>query len=164
MQTIVEEIQSAVERLGLAPSAMVQMDRAESNRVYTAALNRFVGGRDRRWWWEAFRHAGVSLPCPTGDGWRRLPAIVPNPQERIWFIAEDDQLPQYPVFETSAEVASTVIGECYGFEYYLVESDFAWLVCETHHDVMFAVGQEVESRLLESAVQHFAASDGFAAR
>lgn len=134
MQTIVDEIQSASKRLGLASGELVLLAPADSDRAYRAALHQFVGTEDRRWWWEAFREPGVSVPFPAGDRWRKLPSIVPNPSEPAWFIAEDDQLPQYPVFETSAEVAARVIGECYGFEYYMVAKDFSWLVCETHHN------------------------------
>jgi hypothetical protein len=164
MQTIVDEIQNAGKRLGLASGELVLLAPADSDRAYRAALHQFVGAEDRRWWWEAFREPGVSVPFPAGDGWRKLPSIVPNPSESAWFIAEDDQLPQYPVFETSAEVAVRVIGECYGFEYYMVAKDFSWLVCETHHNVVYAVGAAVEGKLLEHAVQPFAAADGFAAR
>ena len=164
MQSIVQEIVSAAERLDLDPSAFVLLPQEDSERIYGAALQRFVGSEDRRWWWEAFREPGVSLPFVAGDGWRKLPSIVPSPSEPVWFIAEDDQLPQYPVFEMSAEVASQIIGECYGFEYYLVVKDFSWLVCETHHNVVCAIGAAVEGRLLEHAVQPTAAADGFAAR
>lgn len=164
MQTIVEEIISAAGRLGLDPSALALLSQADGDRIYRAALQQFVGPEHRRWWWEAFLEPGVSVPFSAGDGWRKLPSIVPNPTEPVWFIAEDDQLPQYPVFEMSAEVATRIIGECYGFEYYLVAKDFSWLICETHHNVVCAVGTAVEGRLLEHAVQPFAAADGYAAR
>jgi len=164
MQSIIQEIASAAERLDLDPAEIVLLPPEDSERIYWAALRRFVGSEDRRWWWEAFREPGVELPFVAGDGWRKLPNIVPSPSEPIWFIAEDDHLPQYPVFETSAEVAAKIIGECYGFEYYLVAKDLSWLVCETHHNVVCAVGAAVEGRLLEHAVQPFAPADGFAAR
>ncbi|MGM9481405.1 DUF6756 family protein [Roseateles sp. NT4] len=164
MQSIAHEIASAAERLDLDPAAVVRLPAEDSERVYRAALKRFVGSDDRRWWWEAFKEPGVSLPFVAGDGWRKLPRIVPRPSEPVWFIAEDDQLPQYPVFEMSAEVASKIIGECYGFEYYLIAKDLSWLVCETHHNVICAVGAAVEYRLLEHAVQPVAPADGSAAR
>jgi hypothetical protein len=164
MQSIVQEIASAVERLDLDPSEVVLLPQEDSGRIYASALQRFVGSADRRWWWEAFREPGVSLPFVDGDGWRKLPSIVPNASEPIWLIAEDDQLPQYPVFEMSADVAAKIIGECYGFEYYLVAKDLSWLVCETHHNVVCAIGAAVEGRLLEHAVQPCAPADGFAVR
>ena len=164
MQTIVDEIRSASERLGLAPGELVRLEPEDGGRAYQAALHRFVGAEDRQWWWEAFREPGVSLTFPAGDGWRKLSSIVPSPSEPVWFIAQDDQLPQHPVFEATAEVAARIIGECYGFEYYLVAKDLSWLVCETHHNVVCAVGAAVEGKLLEHAVQPIAAADGFAVR
>lgn len=165
MASVIQEIVSAAERLDLGPAEVALLSADESARVYGAALKRFVGDEDRRWWWEAFREPGVSVPFVAGDGWRVLPSIVPSASELIWFIAEDDELPQYPVFEMSAEVAVKIIGECYCFEYYLVAKDLSWLVCETHHNVVCAVGAAVERRLLEhAAVQPFAPADGFAAR
>jgi hypothetical protein len=53
-----------------------------------------------------------------------MPQIVPNPDELVWFIAEDSHLPHYPVFETSPNVATQIIGGCYGFEYYLIAKGF----------------------------------------
>lgn len=44
--------------------------------------------------------------------------------------------------------AIDLIGECHGFEYYLIVKDLSWLVYETHHDVVCAVGEAVEQRLL----------------
>lgn len=43
MQTIVDEIQGASKRLGLAPSELVLLAPADSDHAYRAALHRFVG-------------------------------------------------------------------------------------------------------------------------
>ena len=147
METIVDEIAQAVDRLGFNSAAIRLLPPRESEEVFRAALRHFVTSGDRRWWWEDFRSPGKSLAFNEGDGWKQLPRIAPDPNESIWFIAEDDSLPHYPVFETTPEVASLVIGQCYGFEYYLVAKDLGWLICETHHNVICAVGEAVESRL-----------------
>lgn len=147
METIVDEINQAVARLGLSASAMRPLLPPQSLTVFSAALDHFVASGDRRWWWEDFRLSGKSVSYDDAQGWRRLPKIAPNADELVWFIAEDDSLPHYPVFETTPNVASLVIGECYGFEYYLIAKDLSWLLCETHHNVMCAVGAPVEVRL-----------------
>ncbi len=64
----------------------------------------------------------------------------PTLEEKIWFVAEDDTLPYYPVYETTPAVAQRLIGQCYGFEYYLAAKDLSWLLCENHHDVVLALG------------------------
>ena len=150
METIIDEITQAVDRLGLSPVAMRLLPAQENEEVFRAALRHFVASGGRRWWWEDFRLPGKSLAFTEGDAWKHLPRIAPDPKESIWFIAEDDSLPHYPVFETTPEVASLVIGECYCFEYYVVAKDLSWLVCETHHNVVCAVGEAVEARLFTS--------------
>jgi hypothetical protein len=76
-----------------------------------------------------------------------MPKVAPNPDALVWLIAEEDQLPHYPVFETTPRIATKIIGECYGFEFYLIAKNFEWLLCETHHNNVFAIGSLVEERL-----------------
>jgi hypothetical protein len=147
VETVIHEIKKAIATLRLDQNAVRQLPPAESEATYREALKQFVSSGDRRWWWEAFDRPCSSAAFESGDGWRHIPQIAPNPDELVWFIAEDSQLPHYPVFETSPRVASQVIGECYGFEYYLVSKDYSWLVCETHHNVVFVIGDAVEARL-----------------
>ena len=151
MKTVVDEITQAIGRLSLDPAVMRLLAPSQSETVFLAALNHFVTSGDRRWWWEDFRKPGKSVTFEDGEGWRHVPKIAPDAKESVWLIAEDDSLPHYPVFETTPEVASLVIGECYGFEYYLVAKDLSWLICETHHNVLCAVGSVVEARLQNAA-------------
>ena len=147
METVINEIENAIATLGLEPGVMQQLAQVDSESVYHAALNEFVSSGDRRWWWEDFKKLGASISIADGNGWRLIPKITPNPDEPVWFIAEDDQLEHYPVFETSPRIASQILGECYAFEYYLIAKNYSWLVCESHHNVIFAIGDAVESRL-----------------
>jgi hypothetical protein len=117
--------------------------------LFQRFLDRFTGGRDVRWWWEWFTLPDASKKFDDGSGFRRLKEIIPNPEESLWLVAEDDQLPFYPVYETTAGAAEAVIGECYGFEYYLIPKDLSWIVCENHHDVVIAAGTPVGQRLRE---------------
>ena len=148
-ESVIDEIGRAIATLKFPPSAMRLLAPMEGEAVYYSALNHFVLSGDRRWWWEAFRRTAAYAKPAGGDAWRRVARIAPDPCEIVWFIAEDDQLPHYPVFETTPEVASAVIGECYGFEYYLIAKSFDWLVCEDHHGGLHAIGEQVEERLLE---------------
>jgi hypothetical protein len=117
----------------------------EAKSVFQRALDHFVGGDDRRWWWEAF--SGRSVSRHVKGGWKLLVTLVPEADERIWFIAEDDQLPFYPVYDATPKAAEQIIGECFAFEYYLVAKDMSWLICENHHDVLIGVGEPVTTRL-----------------
>jgi hypothetical protein len=145
--TAKNEIQYAIQRLGLSESDIKLLSDQEGLKVFSAALSHFVASGDRRWWWEDFRFPSTSVRFADQKGFERIDKVVPNKKERVWFIVEDDQLPFYPVYEGTPEAIQAVIGECYGFEYYLVAKDLSWLICETHHDDMIAIGTEVEEHL-----------------
>ena len=78
---------------------------------------------------------------------QHITEFVPDANEQVWFIVEDDSLPFYPVYDTTSAAIRAVIAECYGFEYYIVQREFEWLLCETHHNRMIGVGRVVEERL-----------------
>ncbi|MES2889634.1 MAG: DUF6756 family protein [Pseudomonadota bacterium] len=147
METVIDQIRRAAETLSFSPSELRELPVTESALVFGAALDRFVASGDRQWWWEDFRVPGASMHFPDSDGWRHLVHIAPHADECVWFIAQDPYLAHYPVYETSVRHAMAVVGECYGFEFYLVAKDLSWLLCETHHDVVYAVGEAVEQRL-----------------
>jgi hypothetical protein len=144
------EIERAVKSLQMPASKFRALPDAEAESVFQAALKHFVNGGDRRWWWEAF--VGKSVSRKVDNGWKLLACVVPAPDQNVWFIAEDDQLTSYPVFDATPEAVEQVIGECFGFEYYLIAKDMTWLLCENHHDYLIAVGEPVASRLSQLAV------------
>ena len=146
-ETVKDEIQDAIQRLGLNESDIKPLPDEKGRTIFNAALSHFVASGDRRWWWEDFRFPSTSVRFTDQKGFERLEKIVPNKKEKVWFIVEEDQLPFNPVYEATPESVQAVVGECYGFEYYLVAKDMSWLVCETHHDDLIAIGTEVEERL-----------------
>lgn len=148
MTSVRDEITQAALRLGLPAERVREVPEAEAHALFDRFLARFTGGRDVRWWWEWF-----TLPQTTRKfddaGFRHLKEIIPDPHERLWFVVEDDQLPFYPVYETTVADAEAVIGESYGFEYYLIPKDLAWIICESHHNIIIAAGSPVDQRLRE---------------
>ena len=145
--SIKDEIADAVRRLQLSTRQFSVVPDREARRLFAAFLARFTGGAGVRWWWERFTDPSSSW-CPAdGRGFERLIQIVPDPDELLWFVAEDDALEFFPVYETSARAAQQVIGECYGFEYYLIANDLGWLVCENHHNRLIVIGDQVAGRL-----------------
>jgi hypothetical protein len=151
--TIREEIRAALARLELAPDSFVELPEDEGRRLIDAFLARFTGGFNARWWWTHFSLPASTVEFADGKGFSRIPRLVPDANQKVWFVAEDDQLPFYPVYEATPAAAEQVIGECYAFEYYLISKDLGWLLCENHHDVMFAIGEEVEKLAREAAAE-----------
>ena len=146
-ESVKDEIQAAIQSLRLSASDIRLLPDEEGRTAFNAALTHFVASGDRRWWWEDFRFPSTAIRFADQQGFKRIKKIVPNKKQKVWFVVEDHQQPFYPVYEATPEAIQSVIGECYCFEYYLVAKDMSWLVCETHHDVMIAIGTEVEERM-----------------
>ena len=148
VDTNADEIQRATQTLGFGLERFRRLPVEDAQRVYESALRHFVPQGQPRWWWEHFP-TSTGVHFTDGDGWRHLTELVPDADERVWFIAEDFVAPEYSVWEASVRDIQAVIAECYGFEFYVIQQQFRWLVCENHHDVVVAVGAEVEDRLRE---------------
>jgi hypothetical protein len=146
--SIREEIDDARRRLGLSTNQFTEVGDGQARELTAAFLVRFTDGEDVRWWWERFASQATSAHVADGKGFTRISAIVPAVDEKVWFVAEDGELPYFPVYETTPAIAQQVIGECYAFEYYIIAKDLSWLLCENHHDSLIAVGA-VRDRLIE---------------
>jgi hypothetical protein len=145
MCEVTDEIDRAIESLQLK-GKVARLSRAEAEEVNRTVLARFAGGNNRRWWWEAFQQS-ESVSFDDVLGYQRVPILVPNAGERCWFIIESQECGPYPVYETSPEDAVDIIGECFGFEYYIVSKDLSWLVCENHHGRVIGCGESVEDAI-----------------
>jgi hypothetical protein len=143
--SLATEIGRAAQALGLAPHEFLALPEAGAQAIRATVLAAFAPTVHGRWWWEGLQ--GTSRAAPDGGGWRLLSVIAPDPDERVWFIAEGQESRGWFVFDTTVARASMVLGECYGFEYCVVAKNLSWLVCENHHSVVIAVGALVESRL-----------------
>lgn len=150
-ESVKDEIRNAIRKLGLKESDIRLLPDEQGLATFNAVLSCFVTSGNRRWWWEDFRFPSTSVHFSDQKGFERIGEVVPSKREKVWFIVEEDQLPFYPVYEATPEAIQAVIGECYGFEYYLIAKDLKWLVCETHHDGLIAIGTEVEKRLQQFA-------------
>ena len=149
---VTEEIDIALKSLLLSESEirLVRSDRAEL--LFHELLEYFVEGGDsgdRRWWWESFSQPSKYVQFHDDMGFKRISNIVPDVNESVWFVVEDDQLPFYPIYETTPEVIQKVIGECYGFEYYIIPKSKEWLLCENHHGNLIGLGKTIINKLVQ---------------
>ena len=146
MPSVKDEIRAAIESLRLSSNDFKELLDEDAEPIYHQALRRFVPKGEPRWWWEHFA-SKAAVDFPAGDGWQHITEFVPDASKHVWFIVEDDSLPFYPVYDATPSAIRAVIAECYGFEYYIIEREFEWLLCETHHNRMVGVGEAVEERL-----------------
>jgi hypothetical protein len=145
MGTIIDEITQAKNTLKLDSGSCRLLSEKEARDILNSITSKFVNNANRRWWWEDFKAEGFSRKFE--NGFQRICELVPDPNETVLLICEEDQLNYFPVYEATPKTIQSVISECYGFEYYIVPKDLSWLLCENHHDMMIAVGSIVEERL-----------------
>jgi hypothetical protein len=74
-----------------------------------------------------------------------------SPDEKIWFIAEDwkrnKQQGNFWLYEGKIKSIVSILGEMYGFEYYLVSKKLEWLLCENHHNILIGTGQPMIEKI-----------------
>ena len=114
---ITEEIDNAIKKLSLEEEEFRQLPSAEAESLSQDLLITFVEGGDRLWWWESFSMPSKSIHFSDGKGFKRIIEIVPDKNEKVWFVIEKDILTFYPIYEATPELIQKVIGECYAFEY-----------------------------------------------
>jgi len=127
MELVTDEIENAIRNLNLAESDIFRLPDNQAQTLYFDLLEKFVEGGGRRWWWEAFKGEATSITFPDGNGFEKITKLVPNAQEKVWFIVEEDQIPFYPIYDATPAAIAKIIPECYGFEYYLVPKDKNWI-------------------------------------
>jgi hypothetical protein len=149
METLSDEIMDAIQKLGISASQFRSLPAQEAERVVDRAEHTFVRQPGRRWWWTAFRRRGYAAVFVDRQGYRRLMQVAPPSDQRSWLIANVDEVSPGPVlvYEGSLDAMQAVLGACYAFEYYVVSSNFDWLICESHHNVVIAIGYKAMKRL-----------------
>lgn len=145
MHAVADEIDLAIASLGL-DGKVTRLSPPEAAKVNQAAESRFVVGGERRRWWEAFPTA-ESVWFDDGFGYQRLPVLVQDASDVGWFIVAAAEPGPYPVYEASPADAVGIVGECSGFEYYIVARDLSWRVCENHYGCIIGSGTPVEAAI-----------------
>jgi hypothetical protein len=146
MGDVLTEVLAAAKRQGYGPESLYV--HPEGPILFKRALNTFTGGNDIRWWWERLPDTTVFRRFPDDDGFIHLLEIVPDPDEPVLFVVEDDMEPFFPVLRATPRAAQAIIGDSFAFEYYLIHPSFVWLLGENHHSTLFAVGSPVAARLV----------------
>jgi hypothetical protein len=78
--------------------------------------------------------------------------IIPETNDKVWLMVEDDQEDFYPIYETRPEIIQELIGECFCFEYYIIDKNKDWLICENHHNRLIGIGDKLRANNLQRIV------------
>lgn len=139
------DVARAIDELGLA-TKLVALSADEAGRLYAAIEHRFATSTGARWIWEHLRNPGVSRQLAVDQAFERLAELVPDPTAQLLFFPGSDE-DAASAYRGTIDAIATVIGDCSRYEYVVAPLGIEWFVCENHHDVVFAVGEPVESRL-----------------
>ena len=139
-------IAEAVKTLQISSNDFRLVSLYEYEDILVSILDRFTilgkKGIYCNWWWNDFKKPTASIYHEYPH--RILEQLIP-PEEKVWFIAENTCSGKnngcHWVYEGTLATVVSVIGEMYyGFEYYLASKKLAWLLGETHHNVLVGTG------------------------
>lgn len=143
MQGVVKgEIQNAIDKLKLSELDIQLLDNLRGEKLYNEFVAYFVKSGDRRWWWEDFKFQTFSV-TEFENPFNYIDKIIPLINGNVWLIIEDNYEPFYPVYDCNPNVIKDIIGECFGFEYYIIDKNKEWLLCENHHNRLIAIGDKL---------------------
>jgi hypothetical protein len=109
-------------------------------------------GLDHSWLWESFNEPRISFfPESTIPLLPEIFESLVDPDERLWFVAEDwhrtKRNGNFWLYEGKKNSIISVLEEMYPFEYYIVSKKLDWLLCENHHGVLIGAGEPIIERL-----------------
>lgn len=98
------------------------------------------------WLWEQFKLDAFGVVVDYGSTCRILRKLI-EPHETVWFFVNGDR-DKFWFYEGQIDSILTVIGESYHLdELYIASKKYEWLLCITHHDVLYATGSSMPDRL-----------------
>ncbi|MBN9392987.1 MAG: hypothetical protein J0I20_33455 [Chloroflexi bacterium] len=139
-------IAQALQNLGLNKADLREVPPLEAKAILKTIKDHFCTRQNARWWWEYFRTNLPQYSHGLREAYLLLEHIIPVKTENVWFVVEEDNSNGFRLFSGTVSNIQKVIGESSYFEYYLVAFDFRWLICETHHNNLIAVGDEVVAK------------------
>jgi len=148
MGEVSQEISVAIKTLKYSEEQIKLLDFDSGRKLYYELLDWFVKSGDRRWWWEDFKLQSFNL-LDYDKPFEHLNEIIPDLDKNVWLMVEDDQESFYPIYDCSPKIISQLIGECFGFEYYVIDKNKGWLICENHHNRMIGVGDIIKAKNID---------------
>ncbi len=142
------EISNAIKTLGLQQKDVSLLNKKLNAALYFDLLNYFVKSGDRRWWWEDFKQNSFDF-IDYEKPFEHIVNIIPDLNKNVWLMVEDDQEDCYPIYDCNPSIIGQIIGECFGFEYYIFDKNKKWLICENHHNRLIAIGQKLKEKNID---------------
>lgn len=150
MGEVKDEILKAIKTLGLKDKE-IKLVENEAEKIFFDCLDNFVKSGDRRWWWEDFKQDSFDF-INYEKPFEHLDGILPDLNENVWFMVEDDQEDYFPIYDCNPSSIKHIIGECFRFEYYIIDKNKEWLICENHHNRLIGIGKKLKQKNIDKII------------
>lgn len=151
MGQVKQEVNNAIKTLKLDHNDIRLLDKNDGRKIFDELLIHFVNSGDRRWWWEDFKQKSFCFQ-KVDRPFEMLNDILPETKDKVWLMIEDDEEEFFPIYETQSKIIQQIIEECFGFEYYIIDKNKDWLICETHHNQLIGIGDKLRDKNLNIIV------------
>lgn len=142
MGAVANEIEQAIKTLNLSQTDICLVSDVKS--LYLELLSHFVKSGDRKWWWEDFKQESFHF-MDYEFPFQELINIIPKEINTVWLMVEDNEEQYYPIYDCKPSIISNLIEECSAFEYYVIDKNKQWLLCENHSDRLIGIGKELRA-------------------
>ncbi len=148
MGEVIQEISNTIKTLNFTDKEISLLDLPSGKKLYFELLDFFVASGDRRWWWEDFKLESFSF-IDYEKPFEKLKDIIPDLKKKVWLMVEDDQEEYYPIYNCDPSIIGQILGECSCFEYYVIDKNMDWLICENHHNILIGLGQKLKDKNID---------------
>jgi hypothetical protein len=131
MIDIKSEILAASKILRIKTSELSQVDK---KKLLLGISNKYTGVKNRDWLWKYVKDV-VSIA--NKDAWQWVENFIGDSKTIMFFNQSDDK--SAFIFMNGHDVVK-ILGETFGFEFYLTNENTDYLLCFDHHDVLSAAG------------------------
>jgi len=133
-----QAIRDAQASLPVSSQDVPELSDYEKYMLAAHIKERFVNGKEHRWWWEHWKVRTLSVQFSRQNP-ERFPLIIPPPHDHIYVIFPTES-PQC-AYEGTLSTIVALLWEIVGLdEFCLVGSRGDWLMYENHHDRSVFVG------------------------
>ena len=150
MRNLREDIEKVKKEISLNGNSLKEVSHFEYEEILKKINSEFLTTNkydDEIWWWQSYKDLKrYAIHFREGYAFEILDKLLPNKDTRYWFIASEGN-GKYWLYESGIEVIKKIIQEMYGFEYYIVDKKYNWVLCENHHDILIGLGEEISDKL-----------------
>jgi len=117
---------------------VTELSPLESKTITDKIVKKYAHGKKTRFLWENFTN---ELGINNKNAWEWIKEIIGNNETIMFFNPEDNSI-AFKFF--NGKDVDDVLGETFGFEFYLTNKTIDYVLCFNHHDVLIACGKAKE--------------------